>query len=68
MQVSHLLPEGGDGAWESEVECAVQAAHIHAQLQRIGGTHSPQVPLQEGPLNLATLLQKGVGSRPLECR
>ena len=57
-QVSHLLPEGGDGAWEPEVEGAVQAAHIHAQLQRIGGAHCPQVPLQEGPLDLAAFLQE----------
>jgi hypothetical protein len=36
---THLLPQGGDAPRESQVQGAVEAAHIHAQLKSVRGRH-----------------------------
>lgn len=55
-ETSHLLPQGGDGAREAQVQRHVQAADVDAQLHRVGGRHAPQLPLQQRPLDLPPLL------------
>ncbi len=54
---SRLLPQGGDGAGEAQVQRHIQAANVDAQLHGVGGRHAPQLPLQQRPLNLPPLLR-----------
>ena len=48
--------EEGRHTWEAKVQCNIQAADIHTQLQSIGGGHRPQITIMQGCLNLSPLL------------
>lgn len=43
-RAASLLPQGGDGAWEAEVEGDIEAADVDAKLECVRGRHSAQVP------------------------
>ena len=44
--------------WKAQVKCDIKAADIYSQLQGIGSSHSPQLPIVQCCLYLTPLLQQ----------
>lgn len=53
-----LLPEGGDGAGEGEVEGDVEAADVDAELEGVGGGDAAEVAAVQRRLDRAPLRRR----------
>ncbi len=64
---SPLLAQARDRPGEADRDRAVEQADVDAELERIRRRHAEQLPLDEPPLDLASLLRgvaRAIGSEP----